>query len=133
MSQERARPSEWPAARARGSHPLPERESEFRRELERRLALLRREITSLKVRAQSIAGVSGEEYLELGEALERNADRLERRVAMYAGDGAVPWERFRNSTEADWRDLKQTLLRVATSLRQRYPDRFDPLERPTQR
>lgn len=119
--------------RARGPHPLPGSEGEFRRELGRRLALLRREILSLKARAQSIVGESGEEYLELGEALERNADRLERRVAVYTGDGAASWQRFRDSTEADWRDLKQTLLRVATSLRQRYPDTFDPLDRPAQR
>jgi hypothetical protein len=122
-----------PVARARGSHPLPASEGEFRRELGRRLALLRREIASLKARARSIAGESGEEYLELGEALERNADRLERRVEVYSGDGSTSWERFRDSTEADWRDLKQTLLRVAMSLRQRYPDRFDPREGPAQR
>ena len=105
----------------RASRPLPKNERDFRRELARRLGLLRREIDSLRSRATTVKRKSRTEYLELLEALERRATGLERRVDRFVDGCGESWEGFQTTTEETWRDLKQTLQRVALSFRQRHP------------
>jgi hypothetical protein len=99
---------------------LPKNERDLRRELDRRLGLLRREIDSLKARANTVTRQSRTEYLELLGALDRKATGLERRVDRFVGGCGESWEGFQAKTEEMWRDLKQTLQRVALSFRQRH-------------
>ena len=99
---------------------LPKNERDFRRELDRRLGLLRREIASLRAEAKTVSRQSRTEYLELLEALERKATGLERHVDRFVDGCGESWESFRAKTEEAWRDLKQTLQRVALSFRQRH-------------
>lgn len=116
-------PAAPPSARTgRAWRPLPRAERDFRRELDRRLGLLLREIASLRARAMKVERESREEYLEMLGALERKTTSLERRVDRFVAGTGESWEGFREKTEETWRDLKQTLQRVALSFRQRYPE-----------
>ncbi len=121
-SEQSDSPSPLSASAGRTSRPLPKNELDFRRELDRRLGLLRREIDSLKVRAKTVTRKSRTEYLELLQALERKTTGLERRVDRFVDGCGESWESFRPKSEETWRDLKQTLQRVALSFRQRHPE-----------
>jgi hypothetical protein len=101
---------------------LPKNERDFRRELDRRLGLLRREIDSLKARAKSVTQRSRAEYLELLDSLESRTNSLARRVDRFVEGYNDGWENFRTGAEETWRDLKQTLQRVALSFQQRHPE-----------
>jgi len=105
----------------REAHPRPGGERDFHSEITRRLALLRREIEFLRSRAATVPGEAREEYLELAEGLDLNAERLEQRVRDYFDRPDESWESFRAGAQEARRDLERTLLRVATSLRQRHP------------
>ena len=122
-------PSPLSSSTGRASRPLPKSERDFRRELDRRLGLLRREIDSLKARAETVTHKSRMEYLDLLGALERKAAGLERSVDRFVDGCGENWESFRAKTEERWRGLKQALQGVALSLRRRHPEsEADPEE-----
>ena len=115
-------PLTFSASPATASRPLPKNERDFRRELDRRLGLLRREIDSLEARAKAVTRKTRAEYLELLAALERRATHLKRRVDGFVDGRGESWESFRARAEETWRELKQAVERVALSFRQRYPE-----------
>jgi hypothetical protein len=121
QSERSESPSLLSTSAGKTSRALPKNQRDFRREFDRRLGLLRREINSLKARARTVTRKSRTEYLELLEALERKATGLERRVDRFVDGCGESWESFRTKTEETFRDLKQTLQRVALSFRQRHP------------
>ena len=53
------------------------------------------------------------------EALEKKADRLERRIEKFFESANESWEFFRVRTEVEWRELKRSAMRIGLSLRQR--------------
>ena len=116
------------AGRAREPRPLPSSERAFRRELRRRLENLHLEIESLRHTVSRLPRESRVEYLELLEALETNAQRLERHVRRSAVSGDETWPTLRSGAEEDWRTLKRGLLRIAMSIRRAHPE-SDPQPR----
>ena len=105
-----------------GGIPLPDNEREFRRELARRLCLLRREIHSLRAKAKTVDPRSGRDYVELLDSLEARALRLEFTVETFDRADADRWPEFRSGAEETWRDLKQSLLRIGSLFWRRHPE-----------
>jgi hypothetical protein len=110
------------AGKQQEARPLPAGERDFRRELARRLDLLQREVESLRLRVERLPRESSTEYLEMLDALQLRADRLEHQVGRFLRGGTESWESFRDRSEETWIDLKRSLLRIALSIHRRHPE-----------
>lgn len=106
----------------REPRPLPSSERDFRRVLRRRLENLHLEVESLRRTVSRLPRESRTEYLVLLEALQTDAQRLERRMRRFDSSGYQTWRTFRSSGEETWTALKRSLLSIAMSIRRNHPE-----------
>lgn len=96
---------------------LDEKEKEFRRDMEERLARLDEDIERLKQRGAELKEEARPQWEQARKELEEKRARLQAKLQQLKERAPGAWQQFRQEAEEAWTDLKQGYDKAARELK----------------